>query len=425
MPDITKNPKLRPDQLKINDLIAEDIKSGSNKATEHIISPPKGDYKETYELVNDATWLGHEKFNELSNRIKNSNLQLKNAAIKLAHNTNQATSTILNYLNGARLVDASIIPQLEKNIQNLNFEYDQLTTLRNDLRANHQDTSAINNLLQNVEEKIIDTSEMSKWVKQLHYVDKNIDEKFEECLLELRNIQAEILNQDLWKSDEEIELMERLLKIINSNNDTHIYQLANGGTIKSDNLDVLAIAASFLPYQDRDGNWHCYTNSDIYNIEEYRNLVGLEKGEAWCARFASLVLKLSSSEKIVEEIKKIGNCGSTIIWKKFFESGKHGVNFIDIKENDGYIPNAGEILFLKLNDGPNRVNHVGIVIGTYVDEKGNIHVLTIEGNRNSNGYDNYDKNIVRTYDYLLDDSQILGYGQYDDEENIVFTSLDV
>ena len=177
--------------------------------------------------------------------------------------------------------------------------------------------------------------------------------------------------------------------------------------------NVLAVALSQIGYHEGNGNadlggMNAVGTKDFveYNVlfGELDNNQGNGKsyGYSWCATFATWCLRQAgvSEEQSVQTDPK--TCRSSWQWRKAFIEAEQ------YNEKDGYIPQAGDIVFFKdVDDATIEVSasHVGIVL--FADET---TVYTVEGNTNSAFEAGSASDCVAAKQYPLDSKYIVGYG---------------
>lgn len=112
-------------------------------------------------------------------------------------------------------------------------------------------------------------------------------------------------------------------------------------------------------------------NNDGVEVERYLNFVGRQKGDAWCAAFASYNLYAVGVTKPVNPVSA---------WAPSFANPKYVVYSQSlVKAHKAKKPKPGD-LFTLYYTNLNRVGHVGFIVG----ESGNYYITT-EGNTGTSG----------------------------------------
>lgn len=154
--------------------------------------------------------------------------------------------------------------------------------------------------------------------------------------------------------------------------------------------DVIAVAETQFGYSESERNFDAVLNDDrdayiIKGWTRYGAWYGIPYGD-WCAMFVSFCLHYAG----ITDKEYPYDCATTT-WVRSLEEREL---FSPAAE---YSPMPGDLVFFDWEqDG--LTDHVGLVYG--VDEKDN-YLLTIEGNHSRT---------VGTFEYLLNDPRIMGYG---------------
>lgn len=427
-------------RLQVTDLIKEDIQSGERKG--NVYNQTNSNYEDFYMPINDAL-PNIPLIAKSRNFVKTTNECIKDYEIRINEAQRNAALKWENYLKGAKSVDTDVRYPLESEKKELINEKEKLHQQKAILKAQGEDTSKIDSLIIEVGKNITEVERTIEWVDQLHYIDDEIKRDFSESLIDLKALQAKITDTKRWKDEDEAEIIKDLLRLINGNDEKNIVAVkpsehrSNGfpggsdknvlfapirklpiPTINGVDLDVLATAIQYLPYQDEKNKWHYYTSSDFIGKYDY---VHFSKECAWCARFISVVMRESGHGDLLDSVQR-ESMALADDWRKLFVNNE-SLSFVDIRhgQNNNYTPNAGEVAFFKFRNGSNnQVNHVGVVVNSYVDESGKTHIIVIEGNRASKEITGHSKNnkkhkIVNIFDYNIDDpnSGVVGFGNYD------------
>lgn len=436
---VEKKPETFPitkQRLQVTDLIREDIKSGERKG--NVYNQSNSKFEDFYMPINDAIQFDKAVFAKAYTELKNAGKCLKDIEIRLQKNENDAAAKFDKYLRGAKSVDTDIKYPLETEKNNLISEREKLYQQRAYLKSIGQDTTNIDKLINEATKSINEVQKTLNWVDELYRIDNEIDQSFAQSLMDIKALQIQIKKDDDWRNETDVNIISDILRLIGGNDNktppiVKPSQTRGGATplsvvlhpvnkpkpsINGIDLDVLATAIQYLPYRDSKGQWHYYTSSKFIGKFDY---VHFSKECAWCARFLSVVIRESGHDELLDSVGR-DSMALADDWRKLFVNNE-SLQFVDTRngQNQNYIPNAGEIAFFKFKGGSNNpVNHVGVIAGSYVDEKGNVHILVIEGNRASKRITGYGKgnkeyNIVNVFDYNLNDSNngIVGFGNYD------------
>ena len=154
--------------------------------------------------------------------------------------------------------------------------------------------------------------------------------------------------------------------------------------------DVIAVAETQFGYSESERNFDAVLNEDrddyiLKGWTRYGAWYGIPYGD-WCAMFVSFCLYYAG----ITDKEYPYDCATTT-WVRSLEEKEL---FSPASE---YSPMPGDLVFFDWEqDG--LTDHVGLVYG--VDEKDN-YLLTIEGNHSRT---------VGTFEYLLNDPRIMGYG---------------
>ena len=154
--------------------------------------------------------------------------------------------------------------------------------------------------------------------------------------------------------------------------------------------DVIAVAETQFGYSESERNFDAVLNDDrdayiLKGWTRYGAWYGIPYGD-WCAMFVSFCLHYAG----ITDKEYPYDCATTT-WVRRLEEKEL---FSPASE---YSPMPGDLVFFDWEqDG--LTDHVGLVYG--VDEKDN-YLLTIEGNHSRT---------VGTFEYLLNDPRIMGYG---------------
>ena len=154
--------------------------------------------------------------------------------------------------------------------------------------------------------------------------------------------------------------------------------------------DVIAVAETQFGYSESERNFDAVLNEDrdayiLKGWTRYGAWYGIPYGD-WCAMFVSFCLHYAG----ITDKEYPYDCATTT-WVRSLEEKEL---FSPASE---YSPMPGDLVFFDWEqDG--LTDHVGLVYG--VDEKDN-YLLTIEGNHSRT---------VGTFEYLLNDPRIMGYG---------------
>ena len=154
--------------------------------------------------------------------------------------------------------------------------------------------------------------------------------------------------------------------------------------------DVIAVAETQFGYSESERNFDAVLNDDrdayiLKGWTRYGAWYGIPYGD-WCAMFVSFCLHYAG----ITDKEYPYDCATTT-WVRSLEEKEL---FSPASE---YSPMPGDLVFFDWEqDG--LTDHVGLVYG--VDEKDN-YLLTIEGNHSRT---------VGTFEYLLNDPRIMGYG---------------
>ena len=154
--------------------------------------------------------------------------------------------------------------------------------------------------------------------------------------------------------------------------------------------DVIAVAETQFGYSESERNFDAVLNDDrdayiLKGWTRYGAWYGIPYGD-WCAMFVSFCLHYAG----ITDKEYPYDCATTT-WVRSLEEREL---FSPAAE---YSPMPGDLVFFDWEqDG--LTDHVGLVYG--VDEKDN-YLLTIEGNHSRT---------VGTFEYLLNDPRIMGYG---------------
>ena len=154
--------------------------------------------------------------------------------------------------------------------------------------------------------------------------------------------------------------------------------------------DVIAVAETQFGYSESERNFDAVLNEDrdayiLKGWTRYGAWYGIPYGD-WCAMFVSFCLHYAG----ITDKEYPYDCATTT-WVRSLEEKEL---FSPVSE---YSPMPGDLVFFDWEqDG--LTDHVGLVYG--VDEKDN-YLLTIEGNHSRT---------VGTFEYLLNDPRIMGYG---------------
>jgi hypothetical protein len=169
--------------------------------------------------------------------------------------------------------------------------------------------------------------------------------------------------------------------------------------------DVLAIAMSQLGYHEGDGNSDLGGLNDkgVRDFVEYNVLYGaidnqqgngLSYGYSWCASFVNWCLRQAG-------VSVEASAAAEVSCRRWLSKCKSAGIY---NEKNGYIPQAGDLIFFKDEDSEVSSTHIGLVLTS--DGK---KVYTIEGNTSNGSEFSRDGNYVATKKYSLNSEYIVGY----------------
>lgn len=152
-------------------------------------------------------------------------------------------------------------------------------------------------------------------------------------------------------------------------------------------------------------------------------------GEAWCTEFVAWCAArcdlLWGTQCLDTLYPKVGTSTACVLFylKEERYIGNNGHSFDGeaqwlIGQSEylcpyGYLPQAGDVMWLYLNGGADYPDHTALVEGVSCDASGTIWVHVIEGNI---------ENSVRRFAYALNDSAIVGFGT---AERLAYTCVNV
>ena len=168
--------------------------------------------------------------------------------------------------------------------------------------------------------------------------------------------------------------------------------------------DVILIAESQLGYTESTKNYVVDKNTEKpKGYTRYGAWYGNPYGD-WCAMFASFCLHYAGVEDMPLD-------AGVINWIR-----KLSAEDIDLyREAGDYQPEPSDLIFFN-NEGPDVVDHVGIVVELIpATEKEPAKIKTIEGNSS---------NKVQYVTYEADDEQIVGYGKLPEQPDRKFNYSD-
>jgi hypothetical protein len=177
--------------------------------------------------------------------------------------------------------------------------------------------------------------------------------------------------------------------------------------------DVIAIALSQLGYREGNSNADLGGTSDdgVRDFVEYNVLYGkLDNGQGngvsygyyWCASFVNWCLRQA-------DVDVKDSAAAEISCRRWLQKCKDADIY---RAKQGYVPEAGDLIFFKDSDSEVSSTHMGIVL--YSDRK---NVYTIEGNTTDDNSFSGDGSFVALKSYRLNSSYIVGYARPIYEQN--------